>query len=172
MLIVYEREKIVDFIGSQESKINFLQKFNRNAYFDTNFSQFFSAGVYQLEGGPPIIVLPWFLKQNLALLTDNALLKSNMGFFEVIKEIKSFKETAIDLSKDSNKSYALDIVVHSYLINLKNQVSDLLSFNYHEDVTEKTNVIKGRWDVPKDMHNGARPVKFTCTYNSYEINTP
>lgn len=172
MLITYEREKIVDFIGSQESKINFLQKFNRVAYFDKSYSQFFSAGVYQLEDGPPIIVLPWFLKSSSKILSDQTILKSDLNFFDVIKEIKNFTEAAVDLQKENNQSYALDIVVHSYLINLKNVVRNLVSFNYHEDITEKTNVIKGKWDVPKDLHRGGKPVKFTCTYNSLEVNTP
>ncbi|WP_374021215.1 hypothetical protein [Bdellovibrio bacteriovorus] len=172
MLIVYEREKITEAIGSQKAKIDFLQKFNKVAYFEKSFSQFFSAGVYQLEDGPPIVVLPWFLKKNNGLLDDEALHRSDLVFFEAIKEIKSFRDTAIDLSKGKSKFYALDIIVHSYLMNLKKTVSELLSYNYHEDVTDKINVIKGKWDTPKDISQGTRPVKFTCTYNSLEVNTP
>ncbi len=172
MLTAYEREKITDFIGSQEAKINFLQKFSRVAHFGKSYSQFFSAGVYQLQDGPPILVLPWFLKKAHKLFDEKKTFSNDLSFFEVIREIKTFMNATVDLKKEGNDSNALDIVVYSYLINLHKIVKELLSFNFHEEIVEKTNVIKGRWTVTKDIQQGSRPIKFTCTYNSLEASTP
>lgn len=169
MMIVYEREKIYDNIGSQESKISFLQSYGRTAYFGKKYTQFFSAGIYQLVEGPPIIVLPWFLKDNSGFSYPES---NSTPFFEFIKDIKKFVAASVDLSNEKENTSALDIILYSYLINLQEIVKSLLSQNYHHEVNEKVYFIKGRWELNKDIPFGGKPVKFTCTYNSLETNIP
>lgn len=61
-LLKYEREPFFEPVGSKQSKISFLQSFPMVANFKKDSTVFYCAGIYQLEDGPPIIVMPWFMK--------------------------------------------------------------------------------------------------------------
>ncbi len=167
MITVYEREKIDQFIGSKESQIEFLQTFPKSANFQKNYSIFYTSGIYQLIDGPPILVLPWFFKDHESLLDEDKERHSLQSFFEIINQIKKYKNSSVDLKNGTNVS-AIDIMMHSFLLNMLEQVKYLTSFNFHQDVSRVEKSIKGRWDIVQDLKNGPRPLNFTCEYNSLE----
>lgn len=171
MITTFEREKIEEFIGSQESKINFLQEFPKVAKFNRKHSVFYTSGVFQLSDGPPILVLPWFLKDNDDLFDEKKTNSSLYEFFNIIKEIKSFMQSSVDLDNNTEVN-ALDIILYSYLLNLKEKIKHITSFNFHQNVSREEKSIKGKWSVAKDLSKGPRPLNFSCEYSSLEQNIP
>lgn len=169
MILAYEREKVFDFVGTQEAKINFLQTFPSVAKFNKGYSVFYSAGVYQLMDGPPLLVLPWFLKDSDFLDSEESSRINN--FFDVIKEIKALRELMTDLSLDK-KSSALDLVVHSYLLNQSRLVENILRYNFQLSEENEIESIRGRWELRTDLKKGPRPLKFTCNYSSLTRDVP
>ncbi len=169
MITVFERERIVDRLGSQDGKIQFLQSFPRVVRFSKRDAVFNVSGVFQIPGGPPILVLPWFLKDNQGVLNQDSTGKRTGQFFEIISEIKAFQQSGIDLDTNAN---ALDIIVHSYLLNMVHRINSLTTFNFHENLSEDLNVIKGRWNVAVDLRKGEIPLKFNCSYDSLGKDIP
>lgn len=78
----------------------------------------------------------------------------------------------MDLEASKSKYVALDIIAYSYLLRLSGYVKDLVVNNYHDEITERSNVIRGKWDISKDLTNSQRPVSFTCTYGTISKNNP
>ncbi|MCB9092178.1 MAG: hypothetical protein H6621_00320 [Halobacteriovoraceae bacterium] len=171
MITAFERERIEENIGTKEAKISFLQEFPKLAKFNKGYSVFYTSGLFQLQGGQPILVLPWFLKNHEDLLNENKSNSSLSDFFELINEIKSFRQASIDLGNNKSTS-ALDIIMHSYLLNLEEKVKFIISFNFQQDIESEEKSIKGKWCIVKDLKKGPRPLNFSCEFTTLEQNIP
>lgn len=169
MLTVFEREKVKDYLGDENAKLGFLQKYLNVARFSKSHTVFNVSGVFQLAGGPPVIVLPWFIRENSGVFDRDDISENSSRFFAFIREIKQCLDASIDLDSDAS---AIDIVLHSFLLRLLVEVPKLLSFNFHSDVSEVLDTIKGRWNIAADITRGPKPLKFTCSYGSLEKNIP
>lgn len=163
MLVIYEGDETDESIGPDSSKLSFISEHPRIVRVTKKgTSIFYSSGIFQLIDGPPILVLPWFLK-NKNLQSNKELL-----FFDLIKDVNTLKDFTSDLEAHHQDFNAIDLISYSFLLKLKASISDIISKGFHEERTEQTNVIKGRWHLQRDLIREHTPTKFTCTYGSIE----
>ncbi|MFZ3231722.1 MAG: hypothetical protein WA160_16055 [Pseudobdellovibrio sp.] len=169
LIIAYERDKINEDIGSNEDKIIFMQEFPKVGNFNKEFTQFYCTGLFQLPSGPPILILPWFLKN---INTVNLNSKKTYHFVDVINKIIRLRKQSQSLSNIEHNIDAKDLIIYSYLIKLEVVANTLLEKSVQVNIEDETNVIKGRWLVEKNLKNGKRPTNFFCKYNSVDKSSP
>lgn len=166
LVIGYERNAIQDYIGTDNAKIKFLQSYPKSAVFYEKETIFYATGIYQLAEGPPIIILPWFLKNNKDLVKK----APESKFLDVLKNIEFVYHKSIDLISIEPESNAKDLVIYSYLNKIQYLIKNLKDINYLEYQTNKTNTIRGKWNIEKDILTGSRPTQFTCSFTSVTKN--
>lgn len=170
MLTFFEREEIPDDIGSDKAKLRFIQQHDVHVDFTKNNSvRFFNSGIFQLADGPPVLILPWFLKESMDLLDEDSSELEKYEFFDLIKHIKYIRENITTLKSDK-KGFALEIIVHSFLIKAESFLNRIIANNYFVDIDEELSTIKGRWNAHKDLRKSHRPIKFSCSYSGLEKN--
>ncbi len=170
MLTFFERDEIPDEIGSDRAKLRFLQQHDVNVDFTKNNTvRFFNSGIFQLADGPPILILPWFLKESMELLDNSNNDLEKYEFFDLIKHIKYIRDNATAL-KSEQKGFSLEIIVHSFLVKTELFLKRIIANNYFVDVDEELSTIKGRWNAHKDLRKNHRPIKFSCSYSGLEKN--
>lgn len=165
MLVFYEREKIYEDLGSDSSKLQYSQKYNVDVEFADGYSRFFTSGIFQIKGGPPVLILPWFLKGNLSTV-EGDIANSEISFFDFIKNIKYYLDSSASLYSETEEGIAFEIVTHSFLKRLHNFVLEIITNNYFLEVEEEVNTIKGKWNISRDLMRSHRPIKFDCTYSN------
>lgn len=170
LIIAFEREKINSDIGSDSEKFAFAETYPNVARFTRTHSQFYATGLFQLHSGPPILILPWFMKT----LDHRKLLKSHSQpkFLSIIQNLKLLADIGVELSTKNNGATAADMILYSHLIKLQLITDQIIIKNHQREQKEEIKTIMGKWDIAKDLLKGARPLNFTCTYNSIDKNSP
>jgi hypothetical protein len=170
MHIFYERDEIKINIGSDTSKLNFIQHNDVNVDLTSGKGvRFYNSGIFQLGDGPPLLILPWFLKGTLEDLENKSSELEKYEFFDFIKQIKYIKDNSTSLNSH-RKGFALEIILHSFLKRIDDFLNRIMTQNYFVDIDEELNTIKGRWNAHKDLRRNHRPLKFSCTYSGLEKN--
>lgn len=169
MKIYYEREKIFDYIGEDGAKLRFGQFNDVDVNFAPKYTQFFCSGIFQVPGGPALMVLPWFLKGHINLVDGN-ISKSELIFFDLIKKIKYFIDSSIELKNNGENGLAFEIICHSFLKKSETFIKEIIKNNFFVDVEESSNSIKGKWNISADLKKGPRPLKFNCSFSSVNKN--
>lgn len=165
-LVFFEREKIFQFVGSDEAKFRFLESNPEIAFFRKEYTVFNRSGLFQLKDGPPILVLPWFLKD----LDLNEKRNSFLGFFETVRDITRIKDSFNDISIQDSSPIAMEVLVYSFLIKVDERLDYFLAKNHYTGISEKTRTVKGKWDLQKDLRKTDRPITFSCSYGSFDSN--
>ena len=163
-VVAFEGEKIESYIGTPDGKIEFLQQHDIFVKFKTNETIFYSSGVYQVYGGPPIIILPWFLKNPNSNSSERFQNVDALDFFDSLKEIKYFMSSLSELNTKGLRGSMKEITCHSFLKRMYDSLTFLLQENHFNESTDNVYYIKGRWNVAKDLMTSKRPTKFTCTF--------
>src|ERR1017187_2261486 len=116
MFVSFENDSVTEKMGSDSAKIDFLQTFPRAMTFQGTVTTFHNSGIFQLKDGPPVLVLPWFLKDPRAI---PVIPKEFDMLFDEISRIRAILESKIDLEAGDRPFAALDILSFSFLTNLK-----------------------------------------------------
>jgi 5-methylcytosine-specific restriction endonuclease McrBC regulatory subunit McrC len=165
MKIYFEGDKIEEYIGDDASKLKFLTEHAIEVNFSKTYTQFFCTGIFQITGGPPLIILPWFLKGNISVLDGN-IASSELSFFDFIKKIKYYLDSGVHLYGKSGTGLAWEIVCHSFLKKVESFLTEIIKHNYFVDTEDVTNSIKGKWSIATDLRKNPKPLKFTCSYST------
>lgn len=164
----YEREKIYADIGSKEAKFAFLDANPEVASFKKDVTIFYRSGLFQLADGPPILVLPWFLKE----VEQNTKHLGFLNLFDTLKDIMRLKESFIDITIDEKMPLATEILIYSFLIKVEEKIDTFISKNHYVGINEKTKTVKGKWDARRDLTKTDRPLNFSCNYGTVNLNIP
>lgn len=161
-IVAFEGDEIVENIGESDAKMDFLQSHDVFVKFNSGKTVFYSAGVYQVFGGPPIIILPWFLKNSTS--EEKLQGRDVLEFFDSLKEIKYFVDSLSEINTDGLENNVKEIVFHSFLKRMNDSLINLLKRNHFSEHHEKINVIKGKWNAASDLALTSKPLSFNCTY--------
>lgn len=162
-IIAYEGEQIFETVGSPEGKIQFLQSHDVFVKFKKDHTLFYTSGVFQIHGGPPVIILPWFLKNpKIDRDFENV---DVLDFFDSLKEIKYFLASMSNLNSNGLNGSLREVLCHSFLKRIFESLSFLLQRNHFNDSTDNVSYIKGKWDIAKDLKKTQKPTRFNCTFS-------
>jgi len=162
-IIAFEGDQIVESVGSSEGKIQFLQNHDIYVKFKNEYTRFYTSGVFQICGGPPIIILPWFLK-NPTIERDFENVEV-LDFFDSLREIKYFLSSMSSLNSSGLNGSLREVLCHSFLKRILDSLSFLMQKNYFNDATDNIYYIKGKWNIGEDLKKTQKPTKFNCTFS-------
>ena len=165
---IKERQRIdIDSLGTPEERESFIRNNHRVLGISAKEAWFNVAGIFQV-GKTCCIVNPWF---HIGLSEDRHDDSRSLAFLDYISETKEISRL-VQLDKCDPSKYAQEIIIHSFLKALSNQLQESLKKNYFMEKQETLPTIKGKWLVHQDIRRGPRPTSFECQFNDAEPKNP